>query len=82
MTLLTELKDKTARLVRLLIADDVGIGKTIEAGLILREFIDRGEADRFAVLCPPHLVEQWTGELNTKDLTRNKRIEKVVKKQE
>jgi superfamily II DNA or RNA helicase len=52
--------------VRLLIADDVGIGKTIEAGLILREMIDRGEADRFAILCPPHLVEQWTGELNTK----------------
>ena len=52
--------------VRLLIADDVGIGKTIEAGLILRELIDRGEVDRFAVLCPPHLVEQWTGELNAK----------------
>jgi superfamily II DNA or RNA helicase len=52
--------------VRLLIADDVGIGKTIEAGLILRELIDRGEADRFAVLCPPHLVEQWTGELAAK----------------
>lgn len=52
--------------VRLLIADDVGIGKTIEAGLILRELIDRGEADRFAVLCPPHLVEQWTDELRSK----------------
>jgi superfamily II DNA or RNA helicase len=52
--------------VRLLIADDVGIGKTIEGGLILRELIDRGEADRFAVLCPPHLVEQWTGELKSK----------------
>src|SRR5882757_5670633 len=52
--------------VRLLIADDVGIGKTIEAGLVLRELLDRGEADRFAVLCPPHLVEQWTGELNSK----------------
>ncbi len=48
---------------RLLIADDVGIGKTIEAGLILREFIDRGEVDAFAVLCPPHLVEQWSNEL-------------------
>src|SRR6516165_12150962 len=46
--------------VRLLIADDVGIGKTIEAGIILRELIDRGEVDRFSVLCPPHLVEQWT----------------------
>lgn len=52
--------------VRLLVADDVGIGKTIEAGLILRELIDRGEVDRFAVLCPPHLVEQWTGELRSK----------------
>jgi superfamily II DNA or RNA helicase len=48
---------------RLLIADDVGIGKTIEAGLILREFIDRGEVDAFSVLCPPHLVEQWIIEL-------------------
>lgn len=52
--------------VRLLIADDVGIGKTIEAGLIVRELLDRGEADRFSVLCPPHLVEQWTDELRSK----------------
>ena len=52
--------------VRLLIADDVGIGKTIEAGLILKEMLDRGEIDRFTVLCPPHLVEQWTSELETK----------------
>ena len=52
--------------VRLLIADDVGIGKTIEAGIILRELIDRGDADRFSVLCPPHLVEQWTDELKAK----------------
>jgi superfamily II DNA or RNA helicase len=48
---------------RLLIADEVGIGKTIEAGLILRELMDRGEVDGFSVLCPPHLVEQWVGEL-------------------
>lgn len=48
---------------RLLIADDVGIGKTIEAGLILREFMDRGEVDAFSVLCPPHLVDQWLVEL-------------------
>ncbi|MBY5344954.1 DEAD/DEAH box helicase [Rhizobium leguminosarum bv. viciae] len=51
---------------RLLIADDVGIGKTIEAGLILRELMDRGEVDAFSVLCPPHLVEQWVGELNVR----------------
>jgi superfamily II DNA or RNA helicase len=51
---------------RLLIADDVGIGKTIEAGLILRELMDRGEVDAFSVLCPPHLVEQWMGELNAR----------------
>jgi hypothetical protein len=43
---------------RLLIADDVGIGKTIEAGMILREMLDRSEIDRFAVLCPPHLVDR------------------------
>ena len=49
--------------VRLLIADDVGIGKTIEAGLIVRELMDRGEVSRLAVLCPPHLVEQWQAEL-------------------
>lgn len=50
--------------VRLLIADDVGIGKTIEAALIARELFDRGEIQRMAVLCPPHLVDQWVRELN------------------
>lgn len=54
--------------VRLLIADDVGVGKTIEAGLIAREFLDRGEIDRIAVLCPPHLVDQWVTQLSTKFL--------------
>ena len=49
--------------VRLLIGDDVGVGKTIEAALIVRELMDRGEVQRVAVLCPPHLVEQWQGEL-------------------
>jgi len=52
--------------VRLLIADDVGIGKTIESALIARELWDRGEIRRIAVLCPPHLVEQWVGELSTR----------------
>jgi superfamily II DNA or RNA helicase len=53
-------------IVRLLIADDVGIGKTIEAGLIAREFLDRGEIERCTVLCPPHLVDQWVEELSSK----------------
>jgi SNF2 family DNA or RNA helicase len=52
--------------VRLLIADDVGIGKTIEACLIARELLDRGEIERLAVLCPPHLAEQWQIELREK----------------
>ena len=52
--------------VRLLIADDVGIGKTIEAALIARELLDRGDVQRLAVLCPPHLAGQWKDELRTK----------------
>ena len=52
--------------VRLLIADDVGVGKTIEAGMIARELLDRGTVRRIAVLCPPHLCEQWEDELRTK----------------
>lgn len=54
------------QVVRLLIADDVGIGKTIEAGLIARELMDRGEIHRLAVLCPPHLCEQWQKELSNR----------------
>lgn len=52
--------------IRLLVADDVGIGKTIEACLIARELIDRGEIERFTVICPPHLCEQWKQELDEK----------------
>ena len=52
--------------VRMLIADDVGIGKTIEACLIARELLDRSEIHRIAVLCPPHLAEQWQRELAEK----------------
>ena len=44
--------------IRMLIADDVGIGKTIEACLVARELIDRGEVRRLAVLCPPHLADR------------------------
>lgn len=52
--------------VRILIADDVGVGKTIEAGLIVRELWDRKEIQRFAVLCPPYLCDQWQKELQEK----------------
>lgn len=53
-------------LTRLLIADDVGIGKTIEAGMIARELWDRGEINRIAVICPPHLCDQWEEELRSR----------------
>ena len=51
---------------RLMIADDVGIGKTIEALLILKELMERGEIHNFAIICPPHLCEQWQSELKDK----------------
>jgi superfamily II DNA or RNA helicase len=52
--------------VRLLIADDVGVGKTIEALLIVREFLERRKIKRFAVVCLPHLCEQWQEEIRSK----------------
>src|SRR5205807_1004031 len=52
--------------IRMLIADDVGVGKTIEALLIVRELLDRGEIKRLCVLCPPYLCEQWQKELSEK----------------
>ncbi len=58
--LLMALRQET---VRLLIADDVGIGKTIEASLIAAELLAQGSASRLAVLCSPALAEQWQGEL-------------------
>jgi superfamily II DNA or RNA helicase len=53
-------------IVRLLIADDVGIGKTIEALMIVKELMERGEIERFAIICLPHLCEQWQKELKDK----------------
>ncbi|SOE56778.1 SNF2 family N-terminal domain-containing protein [Streptomyces sp. OV198] len=61
--LLMALRQKT---VRLLISDDVGIGKTIEAGLVASELLAQGEASGLAVLCSPALAEQWQQELRTK----------------
>ncbi|ODS30896.1 MAG: helicase, partial [Candidatus Scalindua rubra] len=53
-------------LVRMLIADDVGVGKTIEALLVVKELLERREIKRFAVVCLPHLCEQWQEELKNK----------------
>ncbi len=52
--------------VRLLVADDVGIGKTVEAILVAKEMLERGDANGLVVLCPPHLAEQWQRELADK----------------
>ena len=52
--------------VRLLIADDVGVGKTIEALLVVRELLERRKIKRFAVVCLPHLCEQWQEEFRSK----------------
>lgn len=52
--------------VRLLIADDVGIGKTIEAGLVATELLTVGAARGLSVLCSPALAEQWQRELREK----------------
>ena len=52
--------------VRMAICDDVGIGKTVESGLIASELLAQGEASGLAVLCSPALAEQWQEELRTK----------------
>lgn len=51
---------------RMLIADDVGVGKTIEALLIAKELYERKEIKRFAIVCLPHLCDQWQDELKNK----------------
>jgi superfamily II DNA or RNA helicase len=48
---------------RLLIADEVGLGKTIEAGLIWTELEARGEADRVLIVCPSSLLGKWKEEM-------------------
>ncbi|MCK6257674.1 DEAD/DEAH box helicase [Fictibacillus sp. KIGAM418] len=49
-----------------ILADEVGLGKTIEAGLIIKEYMIRGLAKKVLILVPASLVLQWTGELNQK----------------
>jgi len=52
--------------VRLLVADDVGVGKTVEALLLMRELMERRRIKRFAVVCLPHLCDQWQAEIREK----------------
>ena len=51
---------------RALLADEVGLGKTIEAGLILKEYLLRGMVKRVLILTPASLITQWQEELKTK----------------
>ena len=51
---------------RALLADEVGLGKTIEAGMILKEYLLRGLVQRALILVPASLVEQWDQELRRK----------------
>jgi len=52
--------------VRFLLADDAGAGKTIMAGLLIRELKLRGLAERFLIVCPANLTFQWQRELKEK----------------
>lgn len=51
---------------RALLSDEVGLGKTIEAGLVIKELLTRGMVKRFLVLTVPSLVDQWEEELSDK----------------
>ena len=71
--------------IRLLISDDVGIGKTLESLLIAKELLDRHEITRFAVICLPHLCEQWQNEIKDKfgldaEIIRSSTVSRLEKK--
>lgn len=52
--------------IRYILADEVGLGKTIEAGMIVRELKSRGLVSRILVVCPTGLVTQWASEMQEK----------------
>ena len=52
--------------IRYLLADEVGLGKTIEAGMIIKELKSRGLVQRVLVVCPTGLVKQWASEMQEK----------------
>ncbi len=66
--------------LRLLLADDPGSGKTIMAGLLIKELLARGDVQRCLVVCPGSLVEQWQDELYRRfqlpfEITTNDKLE-------
>lgn len=56
----------TRQPLRFLLADDPGAGKTIMAGLLIKELLIRGDLSRCMIVCPGNLVEQWQDELHSK----------------
>ena len=70
----------TRQPLRFLLADDPGAGKTIMAGLLMKELIARGDLERCLVVCPGSLAEQWQDELNQRfqlrfDIMTNDKLE-------
>lgn len=66
--------------LRFLLADDPGAGKTIMAGLLIKELIARGDLERCLIVCPGSLVEQWQDEMYKRfhmdfDIITNERLE-------
>jgi len=66
--------------LRFLLADDPGAGKTIMAGLLIKELIARGDLKRCLIVCPGSLVEQWQDELHRRfhlpfDILTNDKLE-------
>lgn len=71
LTLLPHQAETAAKVItemngKAILADEVGLGKTIEAGLILKEYMIRGLVKRALILVPASLVSQWTSELKSK----------------
>jgi len=59
----TAIKVKNFMKYRAILADEVGLGKTIEAGIIIKECICRGLVEKILILSPPSLLLQWQGEM-------------------
>ncbi len=62
----TALSDQNLRPPRILLADAVGLGKTLEIGMILSELVRRGRGERILIVCPRHVLEQMQQELWTR----------------